>query len=241
MIATIAEVPAGDVLLLHGCCHNPTGEDPTREQWMTLAQLCQERKIVPFIDLVYQGFGDGIDEDVFGTRLMTTQCDEAILVTSASKSFGIYRDRAGTISLLARDSGRVANIERHLAQIASGLYFMPPDFGAALVAEILGDAALREQWKSELSVMRQRIADLRITVADLFKRRLQGWDWDFLGRQKGMFSLLPLSPDDIARLRVEHGVYMMPDARINLAALTAEKAERVVDAIADVLSATVRA
>jgi aspartate aminotransferase len=240
MVTALRRIPAGDVLLLHGCCHNPTGEDLTREQWQIVAEICERQGIIPFIDLVYQGFGDGIEEDAFGARLIAQICSEAIIVTSSSKSFGIYRDRAGTVSLVTRTNAGIANTERHLSSIAGGLYFMPPDFGAALVTEILEDETLRGQWRAELETMRTRIVGLRARFRKLLQQKLQHRNFDFLERQKGMFSLLPLSTINLADLQSRHSVYMMPDARINLAALTEERVERVVDAIADVLAMSPR-
>jgi aspartate aminotransferase len=240
MVAVLKEVPAGDVLLLHGCCHNPTGEDLTHDQWQTVAEICERQGIIPFVDLVYQGFGDGIEEDAFGARLIAQNCGEAIIVTSSSKSFGVYRDRAGTVSVLTRTNAGIANVERHLSSIAGGLYFMPPDYGAALVTEILEDETLRSQWRAELETMRTRIVGLRAGFRKLLQRKLQQTNFDFLERQKGMFSLLPLSARNLAELQSRHSIYMMPDARINLAALTEERVERVVDAIADVLAVSPR-
>lgn len=236
MLSALRTARPRDVVLLHGCCHNPTGEDLSREQWRALSQLCVERGLIPFIDLVYHGFGDGIEEDVFGTRLMLENCPEAILVTSASKSFGIYRDRAGTISAVGTNSAQAVNIERHLVSIASALYFMPPDTGAALVVEVLEDEALRRQWRGELKSMRTRIRDLRADLRQSLSRRIQNVDFGFIERQRGMFSLLPLSTHEVGEIRKRRGIYMMPDARINLAALTPDKVVRMTDAIAETLA-----
>lgn len=236
MLAALGGTRPGDVVLLHGCCHNPTGEDLSRDQWRALATLCTERGLVPFIDLVYQGFGDGLEEDVFGTRLIAETCPESIVVASSSKSFGIYRDRAGTLSLVGKTRAHLENAARHLALITSALYFMPPDAGAVLVAEVLDDEALREQWQGELAAMRTRIVELRESVCEALTSHIAGFDFAFVKRQKGMFSLLPLSASQVVKLRSYHGIYMMPDARINLAAVSPDKVERIVSAIAQILA-----
>jgi len=237
MIATLSRARRGDVILLHGCCHNPTGEDLTADQWRTLAETMAQTGLIPFVDLVYQGFGDGIEADAYGTRLLAGSVSEMILVTSSSKSFGIYRDRAGAVSLICEDADSAASkFVRHLWRLALSLYFMPPDAGAAIVAEILDDPALQAQWRDELDGMRNRIVSLRRQLSELLGNGKCGDTFECLRRQKGMFSLMPLSATQLGILRESHGIYLMPDSRINIAALSEHRIARVAHGIAEVLA-----
>jgi aspartate aminotransferase len=237
MIATLRKAEAGDIVLLHGCCHNPSGEDLSQEQWRALSTVVTGSGLVPFVDLAYQGFADGIDEDVFGARLLAATVPEMILVSSSSKSFGIYRERAGTVSLIFSKPGReMTNAARHLSEVTRSLYFMPPDTGAAIVAEILADEALSELWRRELDAMRGRIIELRASLSRALASQISSGDFEYLARQKGMFSLLPLSSEALSRLQTSHSIYMMPDARINVAAVTEANVTVIAKAIADVLT-----
>ena len=236
MIEALRKSKPGDAVLLHGCCHNPTGEDLSHDQWRAVAAMLAQTGAMPFVDLAYQGFGDGIEEDTFGVRLFAAEAPEMILAVSSSKSFGIYRDRAGTLSILCKNVADKKNTARHLSKVTRALYFMPPDAGAAIVVEVLEDEALEKAWRAELDGMRARIVALRKTFAAVLKRELDSSDFNYIIRQKGMFSLLPLTPEALTELRTQHGIYLMPDARINLAALTDANEQRVGSAIAAVIA-----
>ncbi|MBS0416481.1 MAG: aromatic amino acid transaminase [Proteobacteria bacterium] len=232
MLDRLRTARRGDAVLLHGCCHNPTGADPTREGWAAIADVCAQQGLIPFVDLVYQGFASGIDEDAWATRLLADRVPEMLLATSSSKSFGLYRERAGTLSVLStKRAQHGVRAERHLSRIVRSLYFMPPDSGAATVVEILGDAVLRNQWHAELDAMRRRIITVRGAFADALRRVSDREQYEYLRTQNGMFSLLPLGPSAVVELRREHAIYMMPDARINLAALNIGSIERVARAV----------
>jgi aspartate aminotransferase len=235
MCEALGKARAGDVVLLHGCCHNPTGEDLSLAQWHELAALLVENKLVPYVDLAYQGFGDGIEEDVAGTRMLAETLPEMLIASSSSKSFGVYRDRAGALTIIGAEAGeQMGRIARQIFEIGCGLYFMPPDGGASTVAAILGDPELRELWTSELNTMRARIDRLRA----LFREALESEssrDFSFIARQKGMFSLLPLDTRMLRQLEADHSIYMMPEGRINIAAMTEERVAPVAAAIAAVI------
>ncbi len=235
MCAALSAARPGDVVLLHGCCHNPTGEDLSAAQWSELSALLTQYRLIPFVDLAYQGFGDGIEEDVAGTRMLGESHPEMLVASSSSKSFGSYRDRAGAFTVIGADAGeQKRRIARQIFDIACGLYFMPPDGGASTVAAVLGDPELREIWTRELNAIRERIDDMRA----LFRRALEsetGREFPFITRQKGMFSLLPLDSQRLRRLEIEHSIYMMPEGRINIAAMTPERIEPVAAAIGAVI------
>ena len=234
-IEDLSRANPGDVLLLHGCCHNPTGADLTVGQWSTIADLAVACGVVPLVDLVYQGLGDGLVADVEGLRRLAAKVPEMLLVSSSSKSFAAYRDRAGMLSVIAAPGGAgLSNASRHLSKITRSLYFMPPDSGAATVAEVLGDPTLVADWESELETMRCRILRQRMAVRHALEQRL-ACDFTHLGTQKGMFSLLGLSPAEVERLGADHGIYLMPDSRINFAAVGDRHVDRIADAIVAVI------
>ncbi|MGS2722212.1 aromatic amino acid transaminase [Porticoccus sp. GXU_MW_L64] len=235
MLATLREAARpGDVLLLHGCCHNPTGADPSLEQWSQLADLCCERGLLPFVDVAYQGFGDGIEEDLKGMQVMAAKVPEMMVGLSSSKSFTVYRERAGLLSLIFNESAKYkGNAYRKLRDIARGLYFMAPDHGAEMVATILADDQLRQSWRDELDAVRLRIYGLRTLLRSTIEDRAPDFNGAFLEQQKGMFSCLPVSPDQQAHMETEHGIYMLPNARINFAALAQSNVNRVAQAFLD--------
>lgn len=218
----------GDVVLLHACCHNPTGADPSLEQWGRLADLCVKKGLLPFVDIAYQGFGDGIEDDLKGMQLMAAKVPEMMLALSSSKSFTVYRERAGLLSLVFNESAKYKdNAYRKLRDIARGLYFMAPDHGAAIVATILANDALRQSWRSELDAVRRRIYSLRSLLRQTIEERDPNFNGAFLERQKGMFSCLPVSAQQQAYMETERGVFMLPGARMNFAALAQSNVARV--------------
>lgn len=220
MAGALEKVAAGDLVLLHGCCHNPTGADLTREQWQTVAQIAARRGFIPFIDSAYQGFAQGLDEDSYGARLLTEKLPELIVASSCSKNFGVYRERTGALSFVAANE-RIADIcLTQMATVVRCLYSMPPTHGASLVRLVLTDPQLRAEWEHELTAMRNRINSMRALVAEKLQQAT-GRDFSFIASQNGMFSFLGISHDQVLRLRNEFSIYMVDSGRISIPGLTA--------------------
>lgn len=230
-----SKAKAGDVVLLHGCCHNPTGADLSPGQWDIIADLMKERSLLPFIDLAYFGLGQGMEEDVYGLRKVLAVCPEAIVAMSCSKNFGLYRERVGMVAVITKDADTAKIAQSQLSAIQRKVISMPPDHGAALVAKILGDKSLRKMWVEELNEMRDRMIDLRRIFSD--ELSVQGSEVmaAAVKNQNGMFSTLPVSKSQAEALRKKHSVYMTNSGRINIAAATAENIPRLATAILDVL------
>lgn len=235
MIAALKTAAPGDIVLLHGCCHNPTGANLDRAQWEKVADLLAERNLFPFIDIAYQGFGDGLEEDAAGLRAVAAKVPEMAVAASCSKNFAVYRDRVGAAMLMARDDSQATVAAGQLMGVARGSYSMPPDHGAAAVRIVLEDAALRADWKDELEGMRLRMLELRVGLADALRLKSNSDRFDFVARHRGMFSRLGLSPEQVARLRTEHAIYMVDDSRINVAGLPGNRLDEVAGAIVSVL------
>ncbi|MFK5953134.1 MAG: aromatic amino acid transaminase [Desulfobacterium sp.] len=226
------ESRAGDAVLLHGCCHNPTGADLTASQWQELVSLFQKKELIPFIDIAYQGLARGLEEDSLGVRLFSEALPEVLVASTSSKSFGIYRERAGMISLVSDLKGdKLNSLRKEMLEISRGLYFMPADHGAAMVVEVLGDAELTHIWKEELDTARLRIAEMRELLSNGLNALSGTQDYTYIKNQFGMFSLLPLDLEQIARLSQEYSVYLIPDGRANLAGLSPKSIPHVVQAI----------
>ena len=235
MLAGIEAIPDGDVLLLHGCCHNPTGADLTLAQWQAVTELCVKKNLLPFIDTAYQGFAEGLDEDAAGLRVLAANVPELIAVASCSKNFGLYRERTGALSVITASAESAAATRSHLMKIVRAMISMPPDHGAAIVAQILGDAALRAMRLAELAEMRERMRGQRRDFAAAMAER--GFDrFGFMADQYGMFSLLGVEPDVIKTMREQHHVYIVGSGRVNVAGLTSTKLPYVADALAATLS-----
>lgn len=234
MVEDLRDAKAGDVVLLHGCCHNPSGADLSEEQWLIVAGMAASQGFLPLIDLAYQGFGDGLEADVFGVRSMLAHCPEVVIAASLSKNMGLYRERTG-VTLFVGESDRASQATSSQAKAAARrIYSMPPAHGAIIAGRILKDDQLRDVWQRELSSMCERINGLR---AD-FRDRLQaatGKDFGFIAREKGMFSFLGLTPEQALRVREERSLYMLDSSRINVASLNANNIDRVVAAVASVL------
>jgi len=236
MTAAVEKIPAGDVLLLHGCCHNPCGADLSQEQWRVLAEICARRGIVPFVDFAYQGLSEGLDEDAYGARLMAEKVPELVVVASCSKNFGVYRERVGSVFAVTEDRETRDVVASNLASVARGIYSMPPDHGAAIVDRVLHDAALRKLWVSEVAKIRERINGLRgLFVAKLEERGVQR-GFSFIEKERGMFSFLGIGKEQVIRLREEFHIYMVESSRINVAGLNSSNVDYVADSIAAVLS-----
>jgi len=237
LYAHIERLPAGDVVLLHGCCHNPTGVDLEPAHWAALADLMARRGVLPFVDLAYQGFGDDLETDVVGLRLLAQRVPAFLLAISCSKNFGLYRERAGALAVIADSAKSAAAVATHQARIARRLYSMPPDHGAALVARLLGEPDLRTDWQAEVADMVARMKSLRALLAGRLASLRPDVDFGWLVKQRGMFSLLGLDEDGIAALREQHHVYMPRDGRINVAGISDGNVDYVARAIASQVGA----
>jgi aspartate aminotransferase len=235
MMDTLAQVGAGDLVLLHGCCHNPTGVDLTHEQWQAIAQLAQKQGFTPFVDIAYQGFGVDVDADAYGLRLLAESVPEVVVAASCSKNFGVYRERVGAVGVISANAQSAVATKSHLLSIVRGIYSMPPAHGAMLVAEVLGDEALKQQWLAELAEMRERIIGLRNQfVREMNQRGAEG-RFDFVARQSGMFSFLGLTSEQVDRLRTEFSIYLVGSGRASIAGLNSSNMNTVCDAISRVL------
>ncbi len=235
MASYLSGLGPGDLVLLHGCCHNPCGVDLDQGQWQAVLELAQQRGFTPFIDLAYQGFGDGLDEDAYGVRLLAEGLPEVILATSCSKNFGLYRERTGALTLLSGDSKIEATTRSQLLNVIRGIYSMPPAHGGAIVETILTDPALRADWERELAQMRDRINGLRQLLVERFAARGDGGRFEFIERQRGMFSFLGISPQQVESLRNDHAIYMVDSSRVNVAGASHENVDRFCDAVMSVL------
>ena len=233
VMADLAKVKAGDAVLLHGCCHNPTGANLTLDQWAEVVALLAKKGAVPLVDLAYQGFGDGLEEDAAATRLIAGAFPEVLIAASCSKNFGIYRERTGILIALTSPE-RKAVVQGNLNFLNRQNYSFPPDHGARLVTMILGDAGLSADWKAELEEVRQNMLGLRQQLADELRRATNSDRYDFVATHRGMFSRLGLSEAQVVRLREEHGIYMVGDSRINIAGLNASTVPVLAAAIAAV-------
>jgi aromatic-amino-acid transaminase len=234
MTADLDGMRGGDVLMLHGCCHNPTGANLSPEAWGAVTDLVLARGVVPMVDLAYQGFGDGLEADVAGLRAMAARVPEMLIAASCSKNFGLYRDRVGVALALSRTPEEAARTRANLAALNRLNYSFPPDHGAKVVEIILGDPELRADWEAELEAMRTGMLELRAGLAEALRRATNSDRFDFVADHRGMFSLIGASPEQVARLRAEHGVYMVGDSRINIAGLPSKGLDRLAAAIAAV-------
>ncbi|MEO3414566.1 amino acid aminotransferase [Roseovarius sp. CAU 1744] len=233
MMADLAAIRPGDLVLLHGCCHNPTGANLKMAEWQAVIDLLNRTGAVPMIDIAYQGFGDGLDEDAAATRLVAAICPETLIAGSCSKNFGIYRERTGILMAVAQDTGLRAVAQDNLNSLNRLTYSFPPDHGARLVTMVLQDEALRADWQAELEEVRTGMLALRQQLADEL-RRLSGSDrFGFLAQHRGMFSRLGVSPEIVERLRADHGIYMIGDSRMNIAGLNRETVPILARAIID--------
>ncbi len=235
MLAQLRKVPAGDIVLLHARCHNPSGLDPSEEEWTAIADVIEERGLVPFIDSAYQGFADDLDRDAFVIRHMAERVPEMIVSSSCSKNFGLYRDRVGTLSVMAANSERRDVTHSQVNSIVRTIYSVPPDHGAAVVSLILHDDALRDMWLAELTEMRERLKSMRHLLNDALIDKAPGRDFSHLIRATGMFCFLGLSADEVARIKADFGVYMVDSSRINVAGITADNVDYLADSIAAVI------
>lgn len=231
MAAKLRTLGPDDAVILHGCCHNPTGANLSNEQWDEVAEIVKETGFLPFFDIAYQGFGDGLEEDAYSVRKFANTVDEMLVAVSCSKNFGIYRDRVGCAFAMGATAETADIAYANMQNIARGIYSMPPDHGASVVSIIWQDDKLREQWKSELKVMSDRMTSLRSKLADSFRKHSGVGKYDFIGEHRGMFSLLGLTTEQVDQLRNDHGIYIISDSRINVAGVQEENIDRLVKAV----------
>jgi aspartate/tyrosine/aromatic aminotransferase len=234
MLDALNAVPEGDTVLLHASCHNPTGADLSHKQWRAIADVLERRHLLPFLDMAYQGFAGTVDEDVVIVRELAARFPEMILASSCSKNFGLYRDRVGALSVVARSADEAAASWSQAVNIVRRIYSVPPNHGAAVVATILDDSPLRAVWIDELDGMRARLNANRDALADALAAGPAERDFSHLKRGYGMFSILGLSPAEVARIRDEYAVYMVGSSRINIAGVTQANLAYLADAIAAV-------
>ena len=232
MIDAIGSATAGDAVLLHACCHNPTGADLSREQWVTVAETIQRRGLLPFVDLAYQGLGDSLDADAAGLRILAERVPSMLLAISCSKNFGLYRERVGALVVIAENADAAAAVSSHQARIARRMYSMPPDHGAAIAARVLGDDRLRRLWIDETAAMASRIGELRRLLARNLASRRPDLSFDWIVSQRGMFALLGVEPAAITKLREEKHLYTPPDGRVNIAGVSDANVAYIADSIA---------
>lgn len=238
MLEDLRAMKPNDLLLLHGCCHNPTGQDLDLEQWRTIAELVVATGAIPFVDVAYQGFGAGIEEDVAGMRLFADIVPQMLLTVSSSKSFGIYRERAGLLSvILAADTKDPLSVRRKLRDTVRQLYFMAPDHGAAIVHEILSTPELEALWRKELDQIRRHVTNMRKALRKTIEEVNPGFDAEFLESQKGMFSCLPISESEQLLMEQEFHIYMLPNARVNAAAMNDAQSKVLANAFAYIRAA----
>jgi aspartate aminotransferase len=237
MMDSLATAGQGDLVLLHGCCHNPCGADLDEQQWQAIAALAQKNGFTPFVDLAYQGLGDGIVEDTYGVRLLAETLPELVVVSSCSKNFGLYRERTGSLTVISGNAASAKAAGSQIASIARSIYSMPPDHGAAVVIEILGDSTLNADWETELTEVRNRINGLRTELVNALAAKGIDRDFSFIQREKGMFSFLGLSVDQVHSLINNYSIYLVDSSRINIAGINHSNLDYLADSIKQVLSA----
>ncbi len=235
MVETLKQVKKGDLVLLHGCCHNPCGADLTEEQWQVVATMAEQQGFVPYIDIAYQGFGLGLDQDAYGVRLMAERLPEVIIASSCSKNFGIYRERVGALNIVGANQHSAEACASQAANIARGIYSMPPSHGAAAVGLVLNNEKLRADWNVELTEMRDRINALRTQLVEKLESNNAPQDFSFIARQRGMFSFLGVTPEQVQRLRKEYSVYMVDSSRISIAGINSGNIDYLAESVVAVL------
>ncbi len=235
MLSTLRAAPKGDVVLLHACCHNPSGLDPSQDQWREITDVVVERELLPFIDMAYQGFAQDLDADAFAVRHMAANVPEMIVSTSCSKNFGLYRDRVGTLAILAPDGKTRDIVFSQANSFVRTMYSVPPDHGAAVVRIILNDDELRAQWVDELGGMRERLSGMGALLHDALKEKVPEHDFSHLVQSNGMFCFLGVTAEQVDKLKRDYGVYMVGSSRINVAGITSDNVEYLATSIAAVL------
>jgi aspartate aminotransferase/aromatic-amino-acid transaminase len=229
MMGTLNTLTPDDIVLLHGCCHNPTGASLTNAQWDEVVESLKRTGAFPLVDLAYLGFGDGLEADAYGVRKVVSSVPEAMVAFSASKNFGLYRERAGVAIAIARDSDSADVVSSQMQNVIRATISQTPDHGAEIVRVILEDKELRAEWEAELTEMRERMKRLRVKLADAIRQRSNSKDFDFIAEHTGMFSLLGLPEDVVTKLKLDDGVYMINDSRINVAGIPEDRIGELAD------------
>ena len=235
VLSDLKNAKAGDVVLVHGCCHNPTGIDPDKAQWTQLAKLCADKGLLPLFDFAYQGFARGIQEDAEGLRVFTEHCDEILVASSFSKNFGIYNERTGAFTLVAKNAETANTVFSQLKSIIRVIYSNPPAHGGAVVTMILTDDKLRAEWEAEVNAMRDRVHAMRKLFVETLKKKGVQIDFSFIERQNGMFSFSGLTAEQVAKMREDSAVYAVSSGRFNVAAMTEGNMDALCEAIARVV------
>ena len=235
MLDALRSAPKGDIILLHACCHNPSGLDPGEEDWRAIADVIVERELVPFIDMAYQGFAEDVDTDAFIIRHLAERVPEMVVSNSCSKNFGLYRDRVGSVSFLSADGATRDIVHSQASKTVRTIYSVPPDHGAAVVSIILNDDSLKANWLVELAEMRERLKSMRVLLNDALKDKVPDRDFSHLVRATGMFCFLGVTKEQVARLKQDFGIYMVDSSRINVAGITEANVDHLASSVAEVL------
>lgn len=235
MMDTLKQATAGDLVLVHGCCHNPCGGDLSKEQWQAFAEAAEKQGFTPFVDLAYHGLGNGLEEDVYGIRLLAERLPEVIVAASCSKNFGLYRERTGAVILVGESADQVSASDSQILATARQIYSVPPSHGAAMVEIVLSDPALKAEWITELTEMRERINGLRSQLVAKLNAAGVDQDFSFIERENGMFSFLGLSPEQVQTLIDDYSIYMIKSSRINVAGISNSNIDYLAESIAKVL------
>jgi aspartate/tyrosine/aromatic aminotransferase len=234
MLDALRAAPQGDTVLLHACCHNPSGFDPSEDEWRAIADVIVERELIPFVDVAYQGFARNVEDDAFIIRHLAQRVPEMIVANSCSKNFGLYRDRVGSMSFLSADAATQSIVSSQANNYVRTLYSVPPDHGAAVVSMILNNADLRDEWLVELKEMKGRLQDMRALLNDALLQKTSGRGFSHLVRANGMFCFLGITAEQVAKLKRDFGIYMVDSSRINVAGITADNVGYLTDSIAAV-------
>ena len=235
LLATLKKIPAGNAMLLHACCHNPTGIDPTKEQWAQIAEVLADRNILPIIDFAYQGFGTGIEEDAVGVRAVANKCREFIVCNSCSKNFSLYADRVGAATFVTTSEQTAQRVASQVKRVIRANYSSPAQHGFSIVSTILSDAELTKQWEAEVLAMRTRLSSLRALFVDTLTKKGVQQDFEFIRRQKGMFSFSGLSKDQVELLKNKYSIYIVASGRVSVAGMNEKTMDRLCEAIKSVL------
>lgn len=236
MLEALGNIPQGDVVLLHGCCHNPTGADITPAQWDQVIDVLAERDLVPFIDVAYQGFGDSLDQDAYGIRQAVKRLPEVLIASSCSKNFGLYRERTGSITVVTQSETQTNAARSHILSAARCSYSMSPYHGGGIVGHLLGDESLTQEWKTELEQVRTRMNNLRNGLAEGLNQTQSKIDFSFVAQSKGMFCFLGIPKADVLTLRSESSLYLLENTRINIAGLSEQNLPIIIERVADVIT-----
>lgn len=236
MLEDLQQIPEGDVVLLHGCCHNPTGADITPAEWDQVIEVLAQRKLVPFIDVAYQGFGQGLDEDAYGVRQAVARLPEVLIANSCSKNFGLYRERTGAVIVVSETAKQTNAAKSHILGAARRCYSMSPYHGGGIVGHLLADSALTAEWKDELNQVRERMNLLRQGLAEGLNAAQSKINFDFVAKSNGMFCYLGIPREDVLTLRSEYAIYLLESTRINVAGLSEDNLPVIVERVSEVLT-----